>query len=46
MSGCCPSARPHAILPAFGRLTGLAIVPRAADQALVAVAGPRLFVLQ
>jgi len=36
----------HLILPAFGRLTGLAMVSPAAGQTLVAVAGPRLFVLQ
>jgi uncharacterized protein len=36
----------HAILPAFGRLTGLAVVPPADGETLVAVAGPRVFVLQ
>jgi hypothetical protein len=32
-------------LPAFGRLTGLAVVPPADGETLVAVAGRRLFVL-
>jgi len=36
----------HAILPAFVRLIGLAVVPPADGETLVAVARPRLFVLQ
>ena len=43
---CFVIGRRHAILPAFGRLTGLAIVAPAADLVRVAIAGPRLFVLQ
>ena len=35
-----------AILPAFGRLTGLALVPPAVGEVRVAIAGPRLFVLR
>src|SRR5512143_115119 len=35
-----------AILPAFGRLTGLALVAPAAGEVRVAIAGPRLFVLR
>lgn len=35
----------RALLPAFGRLTGLALVPCAAGDTRVAVAGARLFVL-
>ena len=36
----------HAVLPAFGRLTGLALVAPAAGEIRVAIAGPRLFVLR
>jgi len=36
----------HAILPAFGRLTGLALVVPAARERIVAIAGPRLFPLR
>jgi DNA ligase-associated metallophosphoesterase len=35
----------RAILPAFGRLTGLALVEPAADETLVAIAGSKLFAL-
>jgi metallophosphoesterase superfamily enzyme len=34
-----------ALLPAFGRLTGLACVTTAADESVVAIAGSRLFAL-
>jgi DNA ligase-associated metallophosphoesterase len=36
----------HAVLPAFGRLTGLALVALDAGETCVAIAGPRLFVLR
>jgi uncharacterized protein len=35
----------RALLPAFGRMTGLALVAPAADETIVAIAGPRLFAL-
>jgi uncharacterized protein len=35
----------RAILPAFGRLTGLATIVPAADETIVAIAGTKLFVL-
>ena len=35
----------RALLPAFGRLTGLALVTRSARETVVAIAGPRLFTL-
>jgi DNA ligase-associated metallophosphoesterase len=40
---CFVLGRRRALLPAFGRLTGLAIVAPARDEAVVAVAGNRLF---
>lgn len=43
---CFVLGRRHAILPAFGRLTGLALVTPGAGETCVAIAGPRLFVLQ
>lgn len=40
---CFVIGQRRALLPAFGRLTGLAIVAPAADDVVVAVAGARLF---
>jgi DNA ligase-associated metallophosphoesterase len=40
---CFVLGRRRAILPAFGRLTGLALVAQDADETIVAIAGPRLF---
>jgi len=40
---CFVLGRQHAVLPAFGRLTGLALVTPATGQTLVAIAGDRLF---
>ena len=40
---CFVLGRRRALLPAFGRLTGLAIVAPAPDDAVVAIAGNRLF---
>jgi metallophosphoesterase superfamily enzyme len=43
---CFVLGRRHAILPAFGRLTGLALVTPAADEIIVAIAGSRMFALR
>jgi len=43
---CFVLGRRHAVLPAFGRLTGLALVAPEAGDIRVAIAGPRLFVLR
>jgi DNA ligase-associated metallophosphoesterase len=40
---CFVLGRRRALLPAFGRLTGLALVRPAADEIVVAIAGNRLF---
>ncbi len=40
---CFVLGRRRALLPAFGRLTGLAIVPPVEDEAVVAIAGTTLF---
>ena len=40
---CFVLGRRRALLPAFGRLTGLAIVAPAEDEAVVAIAGTTLF---
>jgi hypothetical protein len=45
-SPCFVLGRRHAILPAFGRLTGLAMVTPAADETIVAIAGSRMFALR
>jgi DNA ligase-associated metallophosphoesterase len=42
---CYVLGRRRALLPAFGRLTGLALVRPAADERIVAIAGTRLFAL-
>jgi metallophosphoesterase superfamily enzyme len=42
---CFVLGRRRAILPAFGRFTGLADVAPAADERLVAIAGRALFAL-
>jgi uncharacterized protein len=42
---CFLVGRRRMLLPAFGRLTGLAIVAPAADETAVAIAGARLFAL-
>ena len=42
---CFVLGRRRALLPAFGRLTGLAIVPALAGEVKVAIAGARLFQL-
>jgi len=42
---CFVLGRRHALLPAFGRFTGLATVPRRAQERVVAIAGARLFPL-
>jgi metallophosphoesterase superfamily enzyme len=42
---CFVLGRRHAVLPAFGRLTGLALVDAAAGETRVAIAGTHLFVL-
>jgi len=42
---CFVLGRRHAVLPAFGRFTGLAVVARAPGVRLVAIAGTRLFAL-
>jgi DNA ligase-associated metallophosphoesterase len=43
---CFVLGRRHAILPAFGRLTGLAMVTPAPDETIVAIAGSRMFALR
>ena len=43
---CFVLGRRHALLPAFGRLTGLALVNANPGQTRVAIAGSRLFVLR
>jgi len=43
---CFVVGRRHAVLPAFGRLTGLALVPPEPGETRVAIAGPQLFVLR
>ena len=43
---CFVLGRRRAILPAFGRLTGLALVTPAAEETIVAIAGTRLFALR
>ena len=43
---CFVLGRRHAILPAFGRLTGLALVGSNPGETRVAIAGSRLFVLR
>ncbi len=43
---CFVFGRRHAVLPAFGRLTGLALVALGGGRTCVAIAGPRLFVLR
>jgi DNA ligase-associated metallophosphoesterase len=43
---CFVLGRRHAILPAFGRLTGLALVTPASDETIVVIAGSRLFALR
>jgi DNA ligase-associated metallophosphoesterase len=43
---CFVLGRRHALLPAFGRLTGLALVDARPGETRVAIAGPRLFVLR
>jgi DNA ligase-associated metallophosphoesterase len=43
---CFVLGRRHAILPAFGRLTGLALVTPAAGEIIVAIAGNRVFALR
>lgn len=42
---CFVLGRKRALLPAFGRLTGLAMVSPGADDTVVAIAGSRLFAL-
>jgi hypothetical protein len=42
---CFVLGRRRALLPAFGRLTGLALVARTGGETRIAVAGNRLFVL-
>ncbi len=42
---CFVLGRKRALLPAFGRLTGLALVTPAAGETIVAIAGARLFAL-
>ncbi len=42
---CFVLGRRRAILPAFGGFTGLALMPPAVGDRLVAIAGPRLFLL-
>ena len=42
---CFVLGRKRALLPAFGRLTGLALVARGAGDTVVAIAGSRLFAL-
>jgi DNA ligase-associated metallophosphoesterase len=42
---CFVLGRRHALLPAFGRLTGLALVRASAGETCVAIAGTKLFVL-
>ena len=43
---CFVLGRRHALLPAFGRLTGLALVDARPGETRVAIAGSRLFVLR
>jgi uncharacterized protein len=43
---CFVVGRRHVLLPAFGRLTGLAPVGRRPDETRIAIAGARLFVLR
>jgi metallophosphoesterase superfamily enzyme len=43
---CFVLGRRHALLPAFGRLTGLAPVGPRPDETRIAIAGARLFVLR
>ena len=42
---CFVLGRRRALLPAFGRLTGLALVTPAPPETLIAIAGQRLFAL-
>jgi DNA ligase-associated metallophosphoesterase len=42
---CFVLGRRRALLPAFGRMTGLALISPAPDETIVAVAGSRLFTL-
>ncbi len=42
---CFVLGRRRTLLPAFGRLTGLALIAPAPGETVVAIAGPRLFVL-
>ncbi len=42
---CFALGRRHALLPAFGRFTGLSLVNPASDTQIVAIAGTRLFAL-
>jgi DNA ligase-associated metallophosphoesterase len=43
---CFVLGRRHAVLPAFGRLTGLALVTPASDETIVVIAGSRMFALR